>query len=185
MSFGRSEIVTLIVIVGVVVSIGVFTFISSSSQSTETSEATRALGDTEVGAPFTDINGNPFSLEQFDGKVRVVNSWATWCPFCITELPDFGLLSSEFSPDEVVVIAINRKEDKARVRAFIDQIGSLGTIIFVQDPNDIFYKSIGGFSMPETVFYDREGNVSFHKHGFMTLKEMREHTNTALSATNK
>jgi len=43
----------------------------------------------------------------------------------------------------------------------------------VQDPNDSFYKSIGGFAMPETLFIDGEGNIRLHKRGPMTYEEMK------------
>lgn len=181
----RSEVISIGIILIIVIAVGLFAFSRSNSQSNTGSEATQALGNVEGESVFTDLDGGGFSLEQFDGKVRVVNSWATWCPFCINELPDFGKLATEFKDNsDVVVIGINRKEDPARAAAFIAQIGSLDDVVFVQDPEDSFYKSIGGFSMPETVFYDREGNISFHKRGFMTLEEMQEHTNTALNATN-
>ena len=39
--------------------------------------------------------------------------------------------------------------------------------------------------MPETVFYDRGGNIVVHKKGFMGFEEMKQHTETALSAASK
>jgi len=127
--------------------------------------------------PYTDLDGNSVSLDQFKGKPLVINTWATWCPFCVNELPDFGELAREFG-DDVVVIAMNRREDSARQKAFINSISDTSGIIFWSDDSDFFYKKVGGFSMPETVFYDKDGNVSFHKRGFMALAEMQERTRT-------
>ncbi|MDC1205262.1 TlpA family protein disulfide reductase [Candidatus Pacebacteria bacterium] len=180
MTFKRSEILTLAAIVAIVAAAFLYAFIQSDTASDQNSEATRVLGGTE--SPFTDLQGNPFPLEEHKDKVRVVNAWASWCPFCVNELPDFITLSQEFK--DVAVIAINRKESNVLAQSFVAQFESLGNVVFVQDPEDSFYKSIGGFAMPETVFYDQEGNVSFHKRGFMTLEEMRSHTQTAISATN-
>jgi len=56
-----------------------------------------------------DLDGNMVSLSDFRGQNLVINSWATWCPFCVTELPDFAALQKEFG-DQIVVIAINRQE---------------------------------------------------------------------------
>ena len=52
--------------------------------------------------------------------------------------------------------------------------------MFILDAADHLYGQIGGFSMPETIFYDTEGNVVVHKRGFMDLNEMRTHTEKAL-----
>jgi len=121
-----------------------------------------------------DYNGTKVSLDDFDGKVRVVNSWATWCPFCVTELPHFVELQEEFD-NEIVVIAINRRESLTTARDFTDSLEISEDLIFLLDSNDSFYQSIGGFSMPETLFINADGEITFHKHGFMTLNEMQQH----------
>ena len=58
---------------------------------------------------YEDFSDNPVTLTDFPGKIAVVNSWATWCPFCVNELPDFVTLQREFEND-IVVIAVNRGE---------------------------------------------------------------------------
>ena len=50
-------------------------------------------------------------------------------------------------------------------------------MIFLLDSSDSFYRSIGGFTMPETLFVDGGGNILLHKRGPMTLDEMRQKTN--------
>jgi len=130
--------------------------------------------------PYTDLEGNPVDIAEFKGKVLVVNAWASWCPFCVGELPDFGELANSFG-DDVVVIAINRKEPVSTARSFLQTIEVSEDVLFLQDKEDFFYESIGGFTMPETIFYDRNGDISFHKRGFMALEEMRMHTEDALT----
>ena len=151
-----------------------------------TSDIAHVISNTEgdtasfVETPYTDLGGNPVDLDEFSGKALVVNSWASWCPFCVQELPDFDLLGEEFKND-VVVVAINRRESASEARTFLNSIDNPENIEFWLDSGDAFYRSIGGFAMPETLFLDREGNISFHKRGFMTLEEMRSHTETALN----
>ena len=128
---------------------------------------------------FENLDGEPVSLSDFEGRVRVVNSWASWCPFCVNELPDFAGLQEEF-PD-IVVIAINRRESIETARTFADSLGVTDKMLFLQDPRDIFYRNlIGGFTMPETLFIDRDGNIHTHKRGFMGVEEMREITRAVL-----
>jgi len=102
----------------------------------------------------------------------VINSWAPWCPFCIDELPDFTTLQGEFG-DQIIVIAVNRKESLSVSKKFSDELGVTNNMTFLLDPKDSFYQSIGGFSMPETLLVDREGNIRIHKRGPMPLSEMR------------
>lgn len=111
-------------------------------------------------------------LSDFRGKAVIVNSWASWCPFCVDELPDFVELQEEFG-DTVVVIAVNRGEGFETAKAFLDKVGTTGKMIFLSDPSDSFYSSIGGFSMPETIFIDRDGFIKDHKRGPMKIEEMR------------
>ena len=98
---------------------------------------------------------------------------------------DFETLAKEYADQDVVVIAINRKEPMERAKAFLKSVGDFEAIKFAVDLTDAYYTSIGGFSMPETVFYDAEGNTVFHKRGFMDLDEMRKHTQAALTALEK
>jgi len=47
-------------------------------------------------------------------------------------------------------------------------------LIFLLDPKDTFYKSIGGFAMPETLFVNSDGTINFHKRGPMRAEEIRQ-----------
>lgn len=131
-------------------------------------------------AVYTDLEGNPFTFELYEGKVRVVNAWASWSPFSYAELKDLETLAREYEDKEVVFIAINRKESKEQAKSYLSTIQEFKKMIFAIDVTDAFYTSIKGYAMPETVFYDARGNVVFHKRGNMTLEEMREHIEAVL-----
>jgi len=120
-----------------------------------------------------DYNGNTITLGEFRGKPVVVNTWATWCPFCWRELLDFAQVLEELG-DQLTIVAINRAESLTVAKQFSDQVGFTGRLILLLDPDDSFYQSIGGFSMPETIFVDREGRIVFHKRGPMDASEIRE-----------
>ncbi|MDA8596738.1 TlpA family protein disulfide reductase [Candidatus Pacebacteria bacterium] len=179
----RSTSITLIIIIGIIVLVGWWVLSVQQQAKDASSAAARSLGGgTTTTAIYTDVEGTPIDLSIYNGQVRVVNSWASWCPFCVTELPDFEALAAEFASDDVVVIAINRSEPAALVESYLTSNGLLEDVIYVLDEADAFYDSIGGFSMPETVFYGADGEIVLHKRGFMSLDEMRTHTNTALNA---
>ncbi|MBI2048278.1 MAG: TlpA family protein disulfide reductase [Candidatus Sungbacteria bacterium] len=127
-----------------------------------------------------DYDGRDVALSDFRGRPIVVNAWAAWCPFCVKELPDFAALQEEFR-DKIAVVAVDRAESLEVAKKFSDEAGVTGRIILLLDPSDSFYRSIGGFSMPETIFVDAGGMVVDHKRGPMDLDEMRVRTKKAFN----
>ena len=122
-----------------------------------------------------DYDGNTVSLSDFEGKPVIINSWATWCPFCLKELGDFAIIQAQY-PEDVVFIAISRAQSLNTSKDFTDKIGISERMTFLLDPYDSFYKSIGGFAMPETIFVDKGGNIVAHKRGPMEIKEIETRT---------
>lgn len=120
-----------------------------------------------------DYNGKIVSLSDFAGKPLLINSWAAWCPFCRKELSDFSLIQKEFGY-KITIIAIDRAESLGTAKRYSDELGVTNNLVFLLDPDDSFYQSIGGFSMPETIFVDKNGNIKMHKRGPMDLNEIRE-----------
>lgn len=163
---------TLAIVIGILIIGGAgWLVISNGSASEESKEATQA----EKAPDFAlqDYNGKTVGLADFAGKPLVINSWAAWCPFCRKELPDFAAAQKEFG-DKVIIIAVDRVESLGVAKGYTDQQGTTDNLIFLLDPSDSFYQSIGGFSMPETIFVDKNGNVIIHKRGPMDLQEIKE-----------
>ncbi|WP_297368850.1 TlpA disulfide reductase family protein [Acidocella sp.] len=59
------------------------------------------------GLKFFHPDGTPGSLDEFAGRVVVVNLWATWCPSCKIELPSLNRLAARIKPFGGVVLAIS------------------------------------------------------------------------------
>ena len=184
----------IIAIIVIVIGVGGFALLSSDKNSAEkvASEGVSIEESSTVSVEsekydkvpqftLSDYDGNQVSVNDFHGKILVINSWAAWCPFCVDELPAFRDLQELF-PDEVVVIAIDRQESLSTAKNYTDNAGISDAYIFLLDPNDLFYRSIGGFSMPETLFVDEEGNIRIHKRGPMKLKEMVEKVESILNS---
>jgi thiol-disulfide isomerase/thioredoxin len=133
---------------------------------------------------YTDLQGNPITFEAYEGKVRVVNSWASWTPFSVAELTDLESLAQEFKSKDVVILAINRKEPKEIANQFLKTIQEFKEIVFIIDITDAYYASTRGFAMPETVIYDATGKIVFHKRGQMTKEEMQKYVTLAITQSN-
>lgn len=173
----------IIAIIVIAVAVGGFLLFSSNRNSPTTNDIEGNILVNKTGrvdkAPdfkLKDYDGNEVSLGDFKGENIIVNSWAVWCPFCVKELKDFAELEHELG-DEITIIAIDRAESLEKVKGYTDDLDVTHDIVFLLDPSDSFYRSIGGFSMPETLFIDGEGNILLHKRGPMELDEMLQKSN--------
>ena len=163
----------------IIMGVGILAFISGgilllTQGGTTLEEQGTTLGSQRQVKDFTfvDYDGNTVALADFSGKPLVINSWASWCPFCVKELPDFTLLQKKFP--EMVVIAVDRRESLNTAKSYTDDIGITDDLVFLLDNSDSFYRSIGGFTMPETIFVDAEGNIRHHKRGPMNVAEISQ-----------
>ena len=179
-----NTIITIVVIL--VVLVGGFLLFSggggesaTEGVSDNTSKETSESFDKAPSFTLEDYDGNEVSSADFTGTMLVVNSWAVWCPFCLEELPAFAEVVNEFE-GEVVVIAVDRAEPLSLAKEFSDKLGVTDDLLFVLDPSDSFYKAIGGFSMPETIFVDRDGGIQIHKRGPMDANEIRQRLQSIL-----
>lgn len=147
------------------------TFAPDAVPSQESSPSTKSF----PAAPrFTlkDYDGNDVSLVDFSGQPVVINTWATWCPFCRDELPDFADVGDEFA-GQVPIVAINRGEPRQTAKDWTDVYRLTDRITFLLDPTDAWYEATGGFGMPETLFIDKDGRVRSHARGPITKDEFR------------
>ena len=176
----KSHFLTLAILIGVLFVAATITYVVYIwPEGEEESDAGKTLISSETQV-FTDLNGNPFTFDDFVGKIRVVNSWASWTPFSAQELRELEELARAFDQEQVVFVAVNRKESKEIAKSFLATLGDLKHVHFAIDVHDTFYASVGGYAMPETVIYDASGTIVFHKRGPVTKKEIEERVAEAL-----
>ena len=110
---------------------------------------------------FKDGSGRPASLEDFKGRVVLVNLWATWCVPCRKEMPALDELQHKLGGRDFAVVAINldqRGGDKPR--KFLEEI-KVKSLLYYEDPTtNAFQKlKIAGRApgLPSTILIDRDG----------------------------
>jgi len=133
----------------------------------------------EVTLP--DVHGIPVTLSSVQADVRVVNFWASWSPYSRDELPALARIKKKFG-DRVAVLAVNRDTNPNDGKAFYSSLGLGDDVVAVFDQADTYFKEVGGYNMPETLFVDREGGILLHTHGPMTEKEIDEALTVLLKA---
>ena len=69
-----------------------------------------------------DVRGRPVRLDDFRGKVVLVNFWATWCEPCRDEMPSLQRLRQTLAGRPFEVLAVNLAEPRSRVEAFLERM---------------------------------------------------------------
>ncbi|MEK0162300.1 MULTISPECIES: TlpA disulfide reductase family protein [unclassified Phaeobacter] len=98
------------------------------------------------------------SLADYEGKVVLLNFWATWCAPCRKEMPMLSELQSEFGGEdfEVLTLATGRNSP-AGIQKFFDETG-ITNLPRHQDPKGALAKEMAVFGLPMTMILDRDGN---------------------------
>ena len=78
-----------------------------------------AAGKSELEMAFPDLEGKPHALNEWKGKILIVNFWATWCPPCLEEMPEFVKLQNELGPKGLQFIGILTDDEADAARAFL------------------------------------------------------------------
>ena len=110
--------------------------------------------------PFilTNMSGNQISLEQMQGKVVLVNFWASWCAPCIRELPSMQQLKIAMWGRPFEILAINVGEDHSQISNFLDYYDApLDFQILIND-NMSVASQWKVQAMPTSILLDKQGN---------------------------
>ncbi|KAA3627136.1 MAG: TlpA family protein disulfide reductase [Proteobacteria bacterium] len=110
---------------------------------------------------LADIEGKPRDITEWQGKVVVLNFWATWCPPCRRELPTFKALQNEYGTQGVQFIGISLDRDElVRDYARIEELNypQLVGPSKALELSQLLGNKIG--ALPFTVVVDREGRIA-------------------------
>lgn len=113
---------------------------------------------------LTDIRGVEHSLEQYRGKVVVVNFWATWCPPCVEELPSLENAWQRYRQQGLVVLAVSGEESDV-VTSFLERLPSDITFPVLIDGDMKSGNRWQIRGLPTTVVVDRSGVVHWRAEG--------------------
>lgn len=173
----RTTIITLTSIIIILLVVAVATYLVLQQRESEvirSSEAGTTLFATSEATVYTDITGQPLSMEQFVGAPLVVMSWASWCPQCQNELIALNDLAAEMQGGEVMFLAINRKEQIPSIERYMRTLPALEALTVVVDTEDHFFASTGGYAMPELIMFDAQGTKVLHQRGAIVATEVRD-----------
>lgn len=105
-----------------------------------------------------ELNGQQRSLREYAGQVVLVNLWATWCPPCAAEMPEFQRYYEEHRESRFTVIAINDGESAPEVARFADDYG-LTFPIWLDPTYEATERAFKAGNLPTSYVIDRNGTV--------------------------
>lgn len=115
-----------------------------------------AEGDTAPDFSAYLADGTTFTLSEQQGKVVLLNFWATWCGPCVREMPAFEQLTEEYGED-VAILAVNAMETADVVDAFLEETGYTFPVAY--DADGVIAVKYPTQGIPYTLVIDSEGII--------------------------
>ncbi len=128
------------------------------------------------------LSGGTFDASEQQGKVLLVNFWATWCAPCREEIPDLIALHEELKDDGFAVIGITVDTDgSALVKQFADEMQITYPILL--DETSEVAESFGGvYALPTTYVVDKTGTITHRTIGLFPVDAVKESLITLINA---
>ncbi len=128
------------------------------------------------------LDGKKVLLSEHAGKVVVVSFWATWCPYCLKELPILNGMQKLAGKEQMHVVAINT-EERAVFRKVVRALDKLD-LSFAYDPDDRAQKAYKVNGIPHMMIIGRDGKILQVHRGYddSMLDQIVAEINAALAA---
>ena len=106
---------------------------------------------------INDLDGKPISLDEFKGKIVLLNFWATWCGPCRAEIPDLIELQNKYKDQFAIVALATDEDDPVLVKKFSQKAGINYRVGMSSDELRVKYGGIP--ALPTSFVIDTQGRV--------------------------
>ncbi len=140
------------------------------------------IGDTDLPAPefsVTTLDGETIRLSELEGRVVLVNFWATWCPPCRLEMPGFQDVWEDYRDRGVLILGLSvDRGDRGMVERWVRDRDITYPIAF---PTGEMVRAYGGANvLPTSLLINREGRIVRRVEGFYAEPALRGALNRLL-----
>lgn len=121
--------------------------------------AVHAVAQSPVSIDLQDLKGVHHKVEDYKGKVVLLNFWATWCVPCAGEMPLLGEMQKRYK-DKMVVLAasIDDPSDRPKLKPFLEK-HKAGNLTLMVGPTLDTLSELHLGSLPDTMFFDADGKL--------------------------
>jgi thiol-disulfide isomerase/thioredoxin len=139
----------------------------------EKSASTTIVGQQRPEFTLPDLNGQSFSIDRWDGKVILINFWATWCPPCRKEIPTFIQALEKYGDRGFQIVGIAIDEPKL-VAEFVQDLGANYPQLIASTQSSELSKRYGNHygALPYSILIDRKSTIRFTKAGELSRDEL-------------
>ncbi len=116
------------------------------------------------------LDGSTIKLSELRDKKVLLNFWATWCGFCVIEMPDLQKLQE--SHDDLLVLTVNVGESKETVQKFMEENNLNLTVVLDEKMN--IANTYGVRSYPTTIAVNHKGEAVRGYVGMLTYEQMEQ-----------
>lgn len=169
----KSLIVTIFVLVAIIaLAAAVYPTLADKAEQppTETENTTSAVQYQQYAdIKIFDKDGNEVKLSDFEGKPVILNFWATWCGYCIEEMPDFEEAYKEYGND-IQFLIVNTDDGITKGEEFIADKGYTFPTYYDLEYNAAITYGISG--IPRTIAIDKDGNIRYNRAGMVDAEAL-------------
>ena len=154
-----------LIIVGVLGTLGFFLLFSQEIKfSLSQKEAfKKVLGDINKAPDFTltAMNDSMYTLSKLEGKVVLINFWATWCGPCRMEIPEFNEMHKSYHEKGLEILGISVSDNKKQLKNFAKSFAVDYPLLYggAREMNKIMKDYGGVYAVPSSFLVGKNGNI--------------------------
>lgn len=144
----------------VIIVLAVFIVLATALPVTWAERYMLRIGDPSPSAVLPDLQGRSVRIPaDLRDSVVILHFWASWCRYCLEEMPAFESLYGRYKEKGLVVLAVNVGQDEDTVRSFVDKLDISYPVLL--DTKKKVAKKYGVLGLPRTYVLDRSGLIKY------------------------
>ena len=122
---------------------------------------------------LADLNGRQQQFSQWNNKVVLLNFWATWCPPCRREMPDFIEVYKQYKDKDFIVVGVGI-DDEDKIAQFVQKLGvNYPILVGGRTAMQVSYKyGNNSGALPYSIIIDKHGIIRYRAGGLISRQKL-------------